>query len=148
MSKHFLHYWKPSTARAEADTKVLNHTASNQFKRVSEGDIVWLVTVRDGSLELIGKVKTSLICDQQEAADHLELEPEDLWEASHHIIAEDGGLAPVFVVIQKIASKLRFVSSTGRSALALVDGKVNPSQLQTMRELSKESSEMLEQIFK
>lgn len=148
MAKQFLHYWKPSTADAEADTKILDHAASNQFKRVAKGDTVWLVTARDGVLELIGKLKVAIVCGQAEAASHLRLDPDDLWDASHHIIAEDGGLAPVWAEIQKAAAKLSFVSSTGRASLDLDDGKVNPSQLQTMRELSAESAELLEQIFK
>jgi hypothetical protein len=144
MAKHFLSYWKPSTVDNDGRSALM-HSASNQYGRVDIGDTVWIVTLREGELELYGKLVVAKVCDQITAA--IELKSDDLWDASHHIIAKNGGLYPVKMNIQKLAQKVRFNSATGKTKLELVEGETNPAQLQTMRELTFESGQMLEKAF-
>ena len=139
-------YWKPATATAEARTKRLSHASSNQFGRVEDGDTVWLVTVRSGSLELIGKIEVESVCDQEDAAERLEMAAHDLRDDSHHLIATDGGLTPVWLDIHELEPRIRFISTTGKDRLDLSGGRV-ANQLQTMRELTPESAEILEEAF-
>jgi hypothetical protein len=49
--------------------------------------------------------------------------------------------------IQQLAGQLRFVSRGGNDRLALIDGQVNPQQLQTMRVLTDEAANLLEQTW-
>ena len=64
MARDFLAYWKPSTLEAELRIGgLLNHAASNQYRRVDAGDTVWLVSVLDGRLRLIGRIIVGQVVD-------------------------------------------------------------------------------------
>ena len=53
--RHFLAYWKPNQIPLMVG-KPLDHAGSAQFRRVSPGDVVWIVTVHDGRLKLLGRI--------------------------------------------------------------------------------------------
>lgn len=141
-SKHFLAYWKPDTADANlARRRLLNHSAGEQFGRVSRGDTVWIVTVRKGRLVLLGRIVVDRVTDQA-TAERI-LDDRDLWEATHHLIAQRGTEVELTETPIDDPAALRFESSSGRDRLTVVRGRVDAKQLQTMRICTDECAEML-----
>ena len=143
--RHFLAYWTPHTVDRLGRGYILAHSASNQFRHVRPGDTVWLVTVRDGTLRFVTRIVVKRVTSQAGAADELGCCPDDLWDATHHIIAKAGTELPICDRdIHHLAATLRFKSDAGKDRLTLgPDGAVNPQQLQTMRRLWPEAAEML-----
>jgi hypothetical protein len=137
-----LAYWKPETADDELERgSLLDHAASEQFRRVDVGDHVWIVTVRSGELFLVGRIIVGHVTDQAGAAKLMDTD--DLWKSSHHIVAASGTAEPVRDLnISEMAAALRFESKQDR--LAVDGGLVSAQQLQTMRILRPESATDLE----
>jgi hypothetical protein len=147
MSSDYLLYWKPRTLdfNLERGDGLLNHAASEQLNRVSPGDTIWVVTVRSGSLRLIGKLCVGLVTDREGASS---LMNEALWEAEYHVIAKEGTAEMMTdLAIDQLAQSLRFESSTGRDRLNVADGRVNPQQLQTMRILTWQTALLLQETW-
>jgi Domain of unknown function (DUF3883) len=137
--RYFLQYWKVDQAdinRASA----LNHAASAQYGRISPGDLLWIVTIRDYQLKLLGRLRVEKIVGQKEA--ELLLGPE-IYEAEFHALAVPNTVELVSEInIQDLAKVLRFKSE--RDKLALNDaGAVDGKQIQTLRELTPESAQLL-----
>ena len=144
--RHFLAYWTPRTVdRQLEDNDNLRHSASNQFRHVRPGDTVWIVTVRQGTLRFVTRIVVERITSQAGAAEELGCWRDDLWDATHHIIAEVGTELPIYDCdIHHLAATLRFKSKAGKDRLILgPDGEVNAQQLQTMRWLWPEAAELL-----
>lgn len=141
-----LAYWKPQTVDYEVGRgEPLNHSASEQFKRVDVGDHVWLVTVRNGELSVVGRIIVGHVTDKAGAAKLLGTD--DLWASNHHIVAETGTAQPTRdIVIPGLAKSLRFVSK--RDRLAVDNDQVSAQQLQTMRILTPGSAAELEAAFR
>lgn len=104
---HFLSYWKPESAEtAGAHDDLLEHSASDQYKRVEPGDTVWIVTFSDGGLWLIGRIVVGQVTDQ--AGAERRFGTDDLWDAKYHIIAVKGTEIPVSDLdIKNLAGSLR-----------------------------------------
>jgi len=137
-----LAYWKPRTADYEiARQSLLDHSASKQFQRIDVDDHVWVVTVRNGKLFLLGRIIVGQVTDQAGAVQLMGTH--DLWKASHHIVAALGTAEQIRnVSISSLAGSLRFDSD--RDRLSVSDGLVNAQQLQTMRVLTADSAAKLE----
>src|SRR5262249_50182049 len=87
--REFLLYWRPDTVRAQIDSGgPLDHVASEQLRRVSSGDHLWIVTFDDGRLYLVGNHTVGALVTQKEA--ERRLKTHDLWAATHHSIAVPG----------------------------------------------------------
>ena len=72
-------------------------------------------------------------------------ETTEIWNAKHHVIAEEGTeQALKSVDIGDIATRLRFVSDTNDRLQPRPDGSINPQQLQTLRQVKPEAAELLE----
>jgi len=142
MAKDFMLYWIPETAEAELDgSKLLAYAGSEQFKRVHEDDTLWIVTSFDGNLTLLGRLKVDRIVPRSEAVEILQTD--DVWEASLIALARPDAAEPILEVdISDLAATLRFVSDRS-DRLRVTDGRVNPNQLQTMRELTTASARLL-----
>ena len=55
--RHFLQYWKPKQVDREISIgHALDHSGSEQLNRISPGNIIWIVTVREGQLNLVGRL--------------------------------------------------------------------------------------------
>ncbi len=150
MAQDFLAYWKPSTVDRELKSgDPGNHAASNQYKRIEKRDTVWFVTVRDGKLRLITRIIVADRIGQAKAAKRLGQMPSALWKSDHHIVADEGTeIKPAETDIHKVASSLRFVSSTGRDRLTITTkGTVSAQQLQTMRRLAPASVAILAKLI-
>lgn len=63
---HFLQYWKPDQIPLMVG-KPLDHAGSAQFKRVSPGDVVWVVTVHNGQLKLLGRIRVAEVVTREDA---------------------------------------------------------------------------------
>lgn len=143
----FMLYWIPGTFDTLLRSgRPLDHLGSNHFHRVRSGDTVWIVTVRSGSLRLVGRLCVELVVDTAEARQILGTD--DLWAAGYQAIALSGTEAPLRELsLDSVAPFLRFESPTGRDRLTLSDGYVPAQQLQTMRRLTAESATLLQSIW-
>lgn len=143
MPADYLSYWKPATAKAELEhgSPLLVHAASAQFGRITPGDTVWIVTTYSGgTLVLLGPIVVWRRTDQRTAAELLGTD--NLWEASHHILAAPGHAAVLREVeIGDLAGLLRFESDRDRLDVSAPSGIGR--QLQTMRRLTADSAAML-----
>jgi len=76
-----------------------------------------------------------------------------LWDAPFHVIArevcEGSGQGEPFkeISLRAVAADLRFISPGGRDRLRTIGGRVHPTQLQTMRQLSAESAQRLTELW-
>src|SRR5262245_55549106 len=130
MSREFLSYWRPSTAEwnLENTADQLIHLASDQYGRVSIGDTIWIVTAWPGGrLALLGHFLVGKQVSEREAKRILKTG--DPWESKYHLIAAQGTeTAVINEDISDLAPQLRFRST--RDRLTVVNGSVNPQQLQ------------------
>ena len=89
------------------------------------------------------------------AAAHLQgtdFNPEDfqsVTKSDFHVVTRSDEAEPLEIIdIHKLASALRFNSSTGKDRLKIDDdGSLKPQQLQTMRELTPESAKLIEDVW-
>jgi len=144
MPADYLSYWKRATVQRvlEEDSPLLGHAASEQYDRLAPGDTVWIVTTWSGGhLMLLGPILVDQLTDRETAA--RVLGTDDLWEASHHILAPSGREAPARDVdLSDIAAELRFESPRA-DRLDLSDPAKVASQLQAMRRLTPASAALL-----
>ena len=150
MSRSFTHHWKNSTwfhnQNISADDDLLRHIAGNMFTKrgVDVGDAIYVVTVLSGNLYLCGKMIAGKICDAYEAAKYLGSQPEDLWEASEHIVASEATPMQFDLDVPLVVTtSLRFVGRRSfRSLKFSAPGQLDKQTLRGVREL--ESSSALE----
>lgn len=144
--RHFLQYWKPKQVDNEiASGQTLDHTGSEQLFRVTPGSIVWIVTVRHGHLNLVGRLVVGEIISYGEAKNRFR---SDVWEAKHHAVAKPGTEEPINELsLLSIAENLRFVSKAHRNKLDIDGGKVDGKQLQAIRELTPDSARLIERLW-
>lgn len=152
---HFIKYWKWPTVQPRYDEALptLRHMGSRQFSRAAPGDVIWMITVQPGTdiLFAVGKLTVGWLGDRETAMQLLGVSR--LWDAPFHVIAQEivagTGTGEPFkeISLRAIAGKLRFVSPAGRDRLRTIGGRVHPTQLQTMRQLTTESAQRLERIW-
>lgn len=148
MAKHFLQSWKPRQVdfNFEVDPLLL-HTGSEQLYRVSEGDFIWIVTVRPkGRLSLVGRMNVGKVINQEAAEKRF---GPNVYKATYHAIAKDGTEESLREIdITDIATRLRFISTAKRDRLTVENGRIDGKQLQTMRELTPDSALLLEATWR
>ena len=142
MPRDFLLYWTPATVDAELQRgHPLNHTGSEQLDRVAVGDTLWIVTVRSGSLVLVGRITVAKVTDRDTARRELGYEP---WPTARHALAPRETDEPIRELpLGEVAGEMRFRSAAGNDRLEINAGYVNAQQLQTMRELTPECASLL-----
>jgi hypothetical protein len=157
MERYFTNYWTNETwdynvGRMLNDSeRKLRHTASNMFRKrgVSEGDSLYIITVKWGQLLLLCKLTVSDMCGYEEAVRLLE--NEDLWPAEDHVIAKSpAAIRPTFEVPVplKITEQLRFQSYPQSKALRFVEpGIVDQQTLRGVRELDCGSAQLLDKFL-
>ncbi len=140
--RHFLKYWKSREADMVVG-KPIDHAGSAQFTRVKPDDLVWIVTLRDGRLKLLGRIVVSEVISQSQAQKRFA----DVYGAPIHIVAKSG-TAKILEEhdIQDIASDLRFDSGHDRLIFKSL-GKADGKQLQSLRELRPESANLLANVL-
>jgi len=149
--QNLLLYWTPKTTDdvlSREDT--LEYAASDQFGRVSPGDVIWVVTVRAGELFLLGKLYVGEVTDRNGAMKRLG--KKDVWgDKKFYAIAIPGMVEPLREIsLSDVAGQLVFKSRSGKSSRLALDaeGKVNAQQLQTMRILEASSVDLFEQMWR
>jgi hypothetical protein len=136
--RHFLQYWKSREADRVVG-KPIDHAGSAQFTRVKPDDIVWIVTLREERLILLGRILVSEIISRSVAQKRFA----QVYDAPLHIVSKSE-TAKILEEhdIQDIAPDLRFASGHDRFTFQSpmrTDGK----QLQSLRELRPESAKLL-----
>lgn len=156
MPRYFTHYWKNSTysgyREAGLDGSLLDFIVSNLFSErgVSSGDVVYIVSVFQGTLCLVGKLLASGIWTPEAAAAVLNLTPEDLYDGADVIIAN--AATPMnysHQVPEGITAQLRFVPPSGEPIpLAFVSsGRLDTQTLRGVRELTPDSARLLDSLL-
>ncbi|MFN8108779.1 MAG: hypothetical protein U0Y82_02890 [Thermoleophilia bacterium] len=99
----------------------MEHTASNQLARrdVRKGDTIYVVTVREGTLVLVGKLLVDRVVDAQTAAETFQ--DAHLWEADWHALGADGPMTPVRArpVSEARLEQITLIEPRTRSEIAL-----------------------------
>jgi hypothetical protein len=143
---HWLQYWKPyQIDPAITDPSFLDHSASDQLRRVKPGDTVWIVSVEPpGRLITLGPIHVEQVVGQRGAETLL---GSKLWPADWHIVNTSGNAyLAEYIDLSSIAKDLRFVSEKFPQ-LVLKQGKVSGTQFQQMRKLTPESAELISEIW-
>lgn len=150
-TQNLLLYWSPETADDVLKREdILDYVASNQLKRASNGDVIWVVTVYSGEIVLVGRLIVDIITDREGAIN--KLGQQDVWgDKKYYAIAIRGKEERLKrISLRNEAKKLVFISSNVRSTRLNIDERnnINAQQLQTMRIFDRESAQLLEQIWK
>jgi hypothetical protein len=148
MTRHFLRYW----IRHDGDWSVLEqrlmtYSASNQYGRVSIGDVIWAVVRHpdDNHLILVGRMTVDWIGNKLDASRRLQMAVEAMYDAEVYVTC-DNPESYAHIDINDVVSDLRFVSKTN-DRLDLIESLVSPQQLQTMRELAPQSAYLLGEFW-
>jgi tetratricopeptide (TPR) repeat protein/protein-tyrosine phosphatase len=146
--RNFLLYWQfHSIVNTASHSRALDLISSRQLGRVSSGDRIWIVTVDgNGRLLVAGQMKIGEIVDRDTAIDTIG--SDNVWDGELFALP-DTSEVPHFihtVDAHHIAPLLRF-GPDGSSAFNLPDGRLSPSDLQMMREVSPESSSHLYELW-
>ncbi|HLP89614.1 MAG TPA: HNH endonuclease [Nostocaceae cyanobacterium] len=154
MTRYFTHYWGNRTWKymsREAEGEILDHIAGNLFEQrgLSIGDKVYVVTVKKGKLYLCGSLIVGKLCGVEEAADFLNCDPENLWEAEEHIIASASTpMAFNLMVPLELTKQLRFKSAENIKPLVFKsDECLDQQTLRGVRELEYLSALELDKLL-
>src|SRR5262245_56439242 len=141
--RSFLVYWLSDQIQAAITDGLLNHAASEQFGRVTPGDVLWITgKSRAEPLITVGPLHVAEIVSQREAERRLPYQP---WEARYDALCAPGTETATWeVTLTPILSELEFVS---RRSLRLDLKKPLGQQLQAIRQLTEASTETLTKLW-
>lgn len=100
MPTHFFSYWKlPQVVRHLDDegNHPVRHTGSEQLDKVAVGDVIWIITVKDGDLLSVGRLPVEYLVNREEAMKMLDAD-EFLWKSSLHAICDEKRAVPMNVL--------------------------------------------------
>ncbi len=149
--RHFLFLWRKFW-RDEAQKgwgNKMDYVGGDQIRRrgVKPGDVLWIVAVEEGNLYLLSRVVVDEILSTKEAQKRLRTN--DLWPGKDHVLADKRYLEPwLDEDITMLAPKLRFESTVAPQLDIGEDGKIDWNQLRTMRQLTSESADLLEEEWR
>jgi 5-methylcytosine-specific restriction endonuclease McrA len=136
---HYLQYWK---YHPDYETIELDHTPSDQLGRVQPGDIIWIITMRNRRLYLLGPIVTLEVVSQREAERRLGIK--DLWAACWHAIAKPTTIVKARLVkLSPIARRLRFIGRRTRLPQRFTD-----RSFQKFRRLTPGSASLIQRYWK
>jgi serine/threonine protein kinase len=145
LREHWLLYWRPDTV--DKHSGCLDYAASGQFAKrgVQPGDVVWIVTAREGILFLVGRLSVGSVVDGERAEERLGRG--DLWDAEAYALAEPGSAESlVNISLTECVEQLEF-ASTSSPRLTLKHGLVNAQQLQAMRQVVPAAARLLTLVY-
>ncbi len=143
MTRYFLQYWTLPSALFNVDQgEMLNHTAGNQLGKLRAGDILWMATIQDGALYILGSFRVGQITNQKTAE---RLLGPGLWIADWHALALSNPTSPIGFrrLPMRLAKRLCFESDRSPS-LTIRNGKIEAQQLQAIRQLTEQSAALLQ----
>jgi hypothetical protein len=147
---HYFLYWKvdPEIRPNIAQHMTTAYAASNTLKRVKPSDVLWIVTVHQHHLYLLGRIKVEFIVDDTNIAqDLVDPQPEEWIDADWYAISNKYAIEPMREIdITSIADKLRFQSRISEM-LDLADGRVDANQLTSLRQLTLQAAQMMDDIW-
>jgi len=151
LSQELLLYWSPDTADDVFKREdILNYVASNQLKRASVDDVIWVVTVYHGELFLLGRLIVDAITDRNGAIKILG--QKDVWGNKDYYGISNPSKAEKLkkISLKNDARKFVFKSSNNKHPNLSIgnNNSVNPQELQTMRILSPATAQLFDQIWK
>ena len=134
-------YWKPETVAFNLRGKnKLGHSASNQYRRIDVGDVLWIVSSRGfGDLLLINRQKVGRLATVDELSDE---EAARLWQSDYHAFA-DSASPLICVDISDVAGRLRFEGTSDR-----LPDEFSGRNFQTMRKLDPKTIELMESVWR
>lgn len=147
---HYMLYQKvPPEIRLQiGEHRTSAYAASNYLRRVKPGDVLWLITVHDYELYLLGRLKVEFVVDDTEIAQSLvDPQPEEWHEADWYAISNKYAVEPMRELrITHLAESLRF-QSRASEMLDVVGGRVEANQLTTLRQLMPQSAQLLDDVW-
>jgi hypothetical protein len=153
MSRYFTHYWKNDTwdeYREAREGTPLVRTASNKFrsKGVEPSDFIYVVTVQQGKLFLLGRLEVAGILTREQAQERF---GQDVWNAEDHAVGTHVTGTPMRfdgIVSDDIVQRLGFVTADGITKLTYrAPGHLDQQTLRGVRELTPDSAALLDQII-
>jgi hypothetical protein len=133
--RSWLMYWRPDTGRGG----FLDHAASDQLGKLTPAEEVWFVTIENHDLILFGHMLVGERMSQSWAEAVL---GKDIWKAKYHIVPKGSPEPFREGSITLMAHDLRF-----QGGVQQLPPEYSGRNLQTMRELSPESVEMLRRVW-
>jgi hypothetical protein len=136
----YLQYWKSDDFIGNKFDPII-HSASNQFKKLLPDDVLWIVTLRDRQVFLIGRLHVGEVLNRSQ----FESRYQDAYPKEYFAVAKEGTVEREnWVNLEDEIDDIRFSSPTGRDRLIRKNGIVNGKQLQTLRLLNHDSINLLE----
>ncbi len=150
MPTHFFLYWKlPQVLRHLHDqgNPPVYHLGSEQLDKVAVGDVIWIITVEDGDLLLVGRFPVEHLVNREEAGKILNTD--DLWESSLHAVCNEKNAKPMNVLrISDLLPALWFNTQKEDTQIELEkDNTINGRRLQTIKRLAPDSVELIEHVW-
>ena len=147
--QHYLQYWKPESAAVSfsRSARKLRYAASNQYKSVQKGDVLWIVTANDDKhLVLIGRILVDEVAGRSRAS--ALLGTSDLYPKEYYAIADQSRAEPMRRIdLTPIVRDLEFKSKRVRLEVG-INGDVKAQQLQSIRKLSPASARLIESLWR
>jgi hypothetical protein len=135
---NYTSYWKPKTAKNPHNSiNPINHSASEQYKRVLVNDVLWILTVEDRKLFLLGAGQVEKVMNDAEAVEKF---GDGIWEAGFHVAFTEPYVPLQWRDITAIAPEIRF---EGPKATLPQDSSKWANSLQAMRKLTGNSVDLL-----
>lgn len=154
MARYFTQYWRNETWDLNRydghQGSMLDHTAGNGFRalKVTAGDHVYIVTIRNGKLYLLCRGTVNRVTDQRGAATALKTSPDMLWEATDHLLfrAEEAAREDYDrEVSSKVVRSLTMLRADGPKSLSLkADGRLDQQALRGVCELTPQAAALLD----
>lgn len=151
MPRYFTHYWQNDTVEKyrASGRYIIEWAGSNVFleRGIDPGDVVYPVTVSDGTLYLLGRLEVERVCDVAEAEERLGYVPS--WEASDYVIAADPPPAHFDLAVPlEVTRRLRFVSGQKPVPPRFASpGRLDQQTMRGVRELTPESADLLDRVL-
>jgi hypothetical protein len=135
----YITYWRRVSADRWDWGEQIDSAGSNNFRRVSTGDTIWIVASDDDGLYLLAKIIVGEVLERAQAVKKL---GKDIWEADYTVTGAPGSfIASKRIAFEPIALDLEF--STGTT----VEAPVRFRQFWALRRSAPRSGSQLEQIW-
>lgn len=142
----YLQYWKHSKNLALEVGSIPSFSASNQFirRKIAVGDTIWLVTLLDSHLTLLGRLRVEALLNYSTARKRF---GNSIYVARTYAVDAPEFATPLTQLdITRYGVNLRFEGGQDRLT-PHPDGTIDGKQIQTIRKLSPESVRLLSELL-
>lgn len=148
ITRYWTSYWKEKNWSVNTEYEPIRFSGGSFKSRgVSEGDVLYIISLRDGQLLLGGRMTVERIVTRQEAVQIRKRS--DLYDTKTWAVAQKGSGTPLHQHRQltpEVTKQIRFVSV--KSALLFADDRrLNGQTARNPRELTIESVSLLDEII-